>query len=626
MQWALEAGTSASRPAPALELLAADLGASLGDTGVHAGSPGHGRSFSYQLALTALVVALCASMAHGQSLTDSGRSASAGRAATLTNDSVGSFAGKVVQGNGTPLAGAVVSVFGASDSALTTSEGHFELHRLPFGAHMVSVRRLGFAVKRFALTITPDVAPEVTITMTPFVPILPTVTTTAEERAAYDKVGFYQRMQMGVGQFMTYDQIVRKQASSFTDLLRQMRGIDVVPPPGAPVADEDNLVGTRGVGSCVSYVVDGMPQHLVNGESPNRVIAPSDLGAIEVYSSAERPAGFGGMEEHPSPPPGAPLPTVGLDRQQCELVMVWTRTQLGLVGMRPSDGATRESSSLSAAGTKVTRGVTNFALDSTCKPPAAADTTLLLVYATIQGSAPRAVSDSVWKDYTARVQGAVDRWADLPSEVFLPSFSLPIYGLPSGGGHPEQEVMPALSTVLAFTLDGSGGLKNARIAASSLSDGADTSVLAAVEQAATQHAFPPLPPTMDSVSLYLVVESAEPSVATRAAVLGQLEVPAWRLTRSARLAHRPLPGGLLADSKALERVTVMMAVDTAGHVVAGTARLETGPAIPAQATIESRTTVLKRLPDVRFEPARIGACRVNEFVVQSFTPPNGEQH
>lgn len=586
---------------------------------------GCARFCSYGFASTMLTLVLCASTTRGQSATDSGRAVPT-RSTNQPHDSTGAFAGRVVQSDGMPIAGAVVSVFGAPDSGLTGTDGRFELRRVAFGAHMVTVRHLGFSAKRFALTVSPGVASDVTITMAPFVPILPAVTTTAEERAAYDKVGFYQRMQMGVGQFLTYDQIVRKQASSFTDLLRQMHGIDVVPPPAAPVADEDNVVGTRGVGSCVSYVVDGLPQLMMNGESPNRVIATSDVGAIEVYSSAERPEGFGGREEHSSPPPGAPLPTVGLDRQQCELVMVWTRAQLGLVGVRPNDGLTRDSSSLSAARTKVTRGITNFALDSTCKPPAATDTTLLLVYATIQGSAPRAVSDSVWNEYTGRVLGAVDRWADLPSEVFLPSFSPPVYGLPSGGGHPEQEVMPALSTVLAFTLDGSGGLKRARIAASSLSDGADTSVLAMVEQAATQRAFPPLPPTMDSASLYLVVESAEPSVATRAAVLGQLEVPEWRLTRSARLAHGPLPGGLLADSKTSERVTVMMAVDTTGRVVAGTARLETGPAIPANATIESRAAVLKRLPDVRFEPARIGACRVNEFVVQSFAPPNGEPH
>ena len=75
--------------------------------------------------------------------------------------------------------------------------------------------------------------------------------------------------------------------------------------------------------------------------------------------------------------------------------------------------------------------------------------------------------------------------------------------------------------MLAFTLDATGALKRARIAASSLSDGADTSVLAIVEQAATAHAFPSLPANVDSVDLYLIVESAEPAPGTHAAVIRQ---------------------------------------------------------------------------------------------------------
>ena len=48
--------------------------------------------------------------------------------------------------------------------------------------------------------------------MTQFIPVLPTVTTTARERAAYQSVGFEQRMRMGNGQFLTYEQIVEEAA------------------------------------------------------------------------------------------------------------------------------------------------------------------------------------------------------------------------------------------------------------------------------------------------------------------------------------------------------------------------------------------------------------------------------
>ena len=594
-------------------------------------------------------------MLHGQSTVDSGRMVPGPRAAILTNDSAGSLAGRVVAGDGAPVAGAVVSVFGGSDSALTGVDGHFELHWLPFGAHVVNVRRLGFAAKRFALTIAPGAAPNVTITMTPFVPVLPTVTTTAEERAAYRSVGFDTRMKMGQGQFLTYEQITKKEPAQFTDLLQGMRGIRVWSTPYAGMGM--SVEGTRGLGSCVAYVVDGVPQHLMmettpNGqslpESPDNLINASEIGAIEVYTTAERPGGLGGMMETPPQKPEQPSPSalspgqssanasgsgggagtsVVMLNQQCVLVVIWTRARLGLVGAQDTLSG---KAAKNRPGKEATRALTTFALDSSCVPPPPRDTTTLLVYATVQGAQPDLMSDSAWADYKYRVLSAVDRSAELPSELFLPSFSQPVSrqaqtGIPSGDGRPEVLVTPSLSTVLAFSLDSSGALLHASIAASSISDGADTSVLAMVEQAAASRAFPHLPTGMHSAALSLVVESAEPTVATHAAVLGQLEVPEWRLSRPARLPRGPLPAGLVADSAAPDRVTVMMAIDANGRVVGGTARFETGAFTSGHASAESQHAVLKGLPDLRLEPALIGACRVNEFVVQSFVPSKADR-
>jgi hypothetical protein len=503
-------------------------------------------------------------------------------------------------------------------------------------------------MKRFALTIAPGAAPGVTITMTRFVPILPTVTTTADERAAYHSVGFDTRMKMGQGQFLTFDQITKREPSEFTDLLRGMRGIRVWSTPYAGMGM--SVEGTRGLGSCVTYVVDGVQQHQMMEttptgqqipESPDNLIGPSEVGAIEVYTTAERPAGLGGMMETPqeaaqqpqslsnptnpgqSGPAGTRTGVVMLN-QQCVLVVIWTRARLGLVGAQETSSTKAGNNTM---GKEPTRAVTTFAVDSNCSPPAPLDTTSLLVYATVQGSRPEQMSDSAWEDYKYHVLSAIDTSAELPSELFLPSFSLPpdsrhrLSGVAASNRSSEDLVTPSLSTVLAFSLDSSGALKRARIAASSLSDGADTSVLAMVEQAAAVRAFPLLPAGVNSVGLDLVVESAEPTVETHAAVLGQLKVPEWRVSRPARLASGPLPAGLVADSTAPDRVMVMMAVDAKGRVVQGTARLETGTFVPGNASPGSQAQVIKRLPDLQFDPALVGACRVNEFVVESFARP-----
>lgn len=574
-------------------------------------------------------------MTQGQPPTDSGRTASATRTATRGTDSSGWITGRVIEGDDTPIVGATVSVLGAPDSVLTGADGRFALPRVPLGAHMVKVQRLGFAAKRFALTIAADVRPDVTVTMTRFVPVLPTVTTTAEERMGYHSVGFDRRMQAGIGQFLTYDQIVAKHATTFTQLLQGLRGIQMYEGPMETSPNGATVAGTRGIGSCVAYVVDGVPQQQLmetdalgtplGAESPDNLVQESEIGAIEVYSPSERPAEFGAMEEHAQDPRNTLDRNTFLRDQPCSLVMIWTRAKLGI------DASTSRPSAGSAPPTanQVTRGFTTLMADSACKAPSPIDTAGLLIYATVQGERPNAISDSAWEDYKYHVLSAIDRWGELPSELLLPSFSLPTSrqassGVPSGNGHDDEEVAPSLSTVLAVTLDRTGAITGIRVAASSMSADADTSVLAMVEAAAQAHAFPPAPPGINSVQLYLVVESAEPAVATRAAVLGELAVPVWRLARPARLTRGAFPGGLIADSTAVERITVMMAVDATGHVVEGTTRLETGPAMPAPAAAESEAAVLKTLPDVRFDPALIGTCRVNEFVVESFTPPKAE--
>jgi hypothetical protein len=145
-----------------------------------------------------------------------------------------------------------------------------------------------------------------------------------------------------------------------------------------------------------------------------------------------------------------------------------------------------------------------------------------------------------------------------------------------------------------------------------------------VEQAAAARAFPHLPTGVNPAVLYLIVQSAEPTVGTQAAVLGALEVPEWRLSRPPRLRESSADG-LVADSTAPDRVPVMMVVDASGHVVSGTARLGTSASTPLHASLESQTEILKRLPDLRFDPARIGGCRVSAFAVQSFAPPKAAQ-
>ena len=196
---------------------------------------------------------------------------------------------------------------------------------------------LGLRPKRFVATVGKVRGADVVVSMDRIVPVLATVTTTTSASAA-NGTGFDRRKTMGNGQFLTYDQIASKHATSITQLLQGMTGTSVMPSslmPGSAAS------GTRGPGSCVSYVVDGVPQlqlmehtvdgGVISGESPDNLIDISNVGALEVYSASERPAEFQSMQEHPMQP-GTPPPRVGIDRQQCALVVVWTKAKAGVSG------------------------------------------------------------------------------------------------------------------------------------------------------------------------------------------------------------------------------------------------------------------------------------------------------
>ncbi len=298
--------------------------------------------------------------------------------------------GVVVRQDGSAVAHAVVTLVGAKDSTVTGTDGRFALRTVAPGAYMVSVRRLGFRLERLPVTLQPGAPRDVKVTMQISIPVLATVTTTAEERSAYRSVGLDQRMRAGQGQFLLYDQIVRRQASSFTQLLQNMRGIKL---GENPHQYGTTVEGTRGAGSCVAYIVDGMPQNQlmdrdsrtlqsIGPESPDHMFEPDNIGALEVYSAAERPLGLGAHLEHPAPSPGDPLPKIDVSGQQCMLVVIWTRTRLGLLSTPPRSHTTRTHAS------DVTQGRPTSAVESACKLPAAADTVDLLLYGVVEGSQP----------------------------------------------------------------------------------------------------------------------------------------------------------------------------------------------------------------------------------------------
>ncbi len=536
--------------------------------------------------------------------------------------------GRVAQPDGTPVAGATVGLVGMRDTATTSDSGTFALAGASPGPHMLVVRRLGFEPTRTAVTVSVEHASPVTLTLVRSVPVLATVVTTAEKRG-YHEIGLDRRMKAGAGQYLTYQQIERRQASKLSQLLNGMRGIEVR-------QDAKNfnptVEGTRGVASCVGFVVDGVPQaqlasttvmgSVLAPDDADNLIEPSAIAAIEVYSSSERPVEFGaGLEERPPTPPGQPLPAIDLSAQQCNLVVIWTKARLGI----PPSATPAAAGDQSAA-----RARPVFPNVAMCEPPPADDTVALAVVAALQTGQGGGPSDAAWSAYLNGVLSAVRNAfvmpTDLPLGVFGYPFkeSAPISKSASGA---STAAAPGFATVVVFSLDSAGGVSRLRVAASSLSGMLDTTILAAVSDAALAHTFPRLPASHRAdgpMRIDLIVSTGQGTVGGHSAILGHFFAPMWPLRRPASLADGTQPN--LATDVGPTRigsdsVTLEFVVNEQGRAAMSTVRA-VGLATGSESDGADRAflgRVVHALPGFRFQPALIGACPVRQMMIAGFS-------
>jgi len=532
------------------------------------------------------------------------------------------LAGRVIAPDGTPVVGATVGLFGAGDTARTSDSGAFAFGEAPPGAHMLWVRRLGFQPAHVPVTISRDHSRTITVTLVRSVPVLPTVTTTAQARSAMKEVGLDRRMRAGIGQFLTYDQIQKRQVTNLSELLQGMRGIRLTL---HPLEFETSVVGTRGVGDCVAFEVDGIPQSLVTDHDVDLLADPSTLGAIEVYSSSERPSEFGGQEERPQIDPRAPPAPVYV-LPKCHLVVIWTRARLGLPA---ADKGTVASELARTSGRAV------FPNIAACEPRPADDTIDVAMYATLQSERTHSGPDTAWSSYVDRILAGLRRAFIMPSDLPLPVFGYPFRErtlvpgkAPSPAAGPVLSVAPALSNVVVFMLDSTGTVSGARVGASSLSGPADTTILAAITDAGASHAFPDAPPSLrreGPIRFDLIVSTARPAMGDRAVVLGRVSVPSWTLRRRASLAEGPQPElgpdrTATASMRDSASATLEFVVDEQGRVAMPTVRaIATAGATNSEFDRTFVTRLTRALPGFHFEPALIGACPVRQIMTQTFS-------
>jgi Carboxypeptidase regulatory-like domain len=241
--------------------------------------------------------------------------------ATATRAAV--LEGQVERPDGGPLAGALVEVEGTGDSSTTGDAGYFTIRGLPSGTHMLVVRSVGFEPTSVVVELTRRQPQHVVVSMMKATYVLSTVVVQAQQLArGYLNVGFSQRRKVGVGQFMTLDQIAARHAEQFTDLFTNFHGIRLA--YGGPAGTD--ISPSRGIDGCIVYVIDGMPfNQMVHGEL-DAMLLPESLAGIEVYTPPEVPEEFKVRSLPGTNAFGVPI----LGRIDCTTIVIWSKNRLGV--------------------------------------------------------------------------------------------------------------------------------------------------------------------------------------------------------------------------------------------------------------------------------------------------------
>ncbi|HEX6575129.1 MAG TPA: carboxypeptidase-like regulatory domain-containing protein [Gemmatimonadaceae bacterium] len=221
--------------------------------------------------------------------------------------------GKVVDGNGKPIAGARVAI--DADDAVTNSraDGSFDLLNVRAGSRMATARKIGLEPVEISINVSPSKANVLTVQMKNTVRVLEAVKVTALRNLGLQRVGFTERQKWGMGKMFTPEDIERRNPLRLNYLL------EAAPMLRTGATSDGKRYITGRFNGCVRYFVDGWltteasPLDLEN--LPNSYLSTAEIGAVEVYSPLSVPPQFFAMSR---------------SGNVCSVVVIWTKFKLGV--------------------------------------------------------------------------------------------------------------------------------------------------------------------------------------------------------------------------------------------------------------------------------------------------------
>jgi hypothetical protein len=232
--------------------------------------------------------------------------------------------GSVQSADGKPIEGATIEIDGSGANTESARSGEFHLDGVPSGTQVMVVRHVGYAETTRRVDVSPTTVRTVAVVLQPAVATLAKVDVKVQAllvAATYDRTGFNRRKQLGVGQFVTADQIATHNSGSATNLLETVpgvrllysgRGVRVVSSRASSMPGGSSRASSMAGGiarSCTSFVVDGMAMGRGVASDDQGLPQAHEIIGIEVYQPTEPIA-----ERPPS---------------RCLTILIWTKAMMG---------------------------------------------------------------------------------------------------------------------------------------------------------------------------------------------------------------------------------------------------------------------------------------------------------
>lgn len=179
------------------------------------------------------------------------------------------------------------------------NNGRFRSDPLPFGEYEIAIEAPPFSRLEGSLVLRERGLFDLRAEMVALDYELDPIIAVAGRESRLESVGFYERREVGLGDFLSREELLILNPSRISDVFREIPGARVVPGRGG-LNDQVRLRG-----NCVPIVVlDGI--RLANPVLIDNVLAVNDIEAVEVYQGATTPVEY-------------------ISITTCGVIMLWTR-------------------------------------------------------------------------------------------------------------------------------------------------------------------------------------------------------------------------------------------------------------------------------------------------------------